>query len=130
MKGVQTPRADILILSSAIGSGHMRASTALSKGVKLLDPQRECLTVDFPREVSPAVEELLRRTYLESLKLMPNLYGKIYRMSQTRATQQSAAPRRASELYERVQRISELWVARYEPMYPEGGNREAPLQRQ
>src|SRR3954463_11568680 len=72
---VDSQRADILILSSAIGSGHMRASAALTEGIKLLAPELECLTVDFPREVSPAMEALLRRAYLESLKLMPDVYG-------------------------------------------------------
>ena len=89
----------------------MRASAALVLGVAACDPDRMCSIVDFPHEVSPAVEDLLRRTYLESLKLMPDLYGKLYRMSETRATQQ-AAPSRASELYERLQQLSELWVVR------------------
>ncbi|HEX7170803.1 MAG TPA: hypothetical protein VF206_08205, partial [Rubrobacter sp.] len=106
-----TQKADILVLSSAIGSGHMRASAALVLGVAACDPDRMCSIVDFPHEVSPAVEDLLRRTYLESLKLMPDLYGKLYRMSETRATQQ-ATPSRATELYERLQQLSELWVAR------------------
>jgi processive 1,2-diacylglycerol beta-glucosyltransferase len=114
-------RADILVLSSAIGSGHMRASAALALGVASIDPDRICSIVDFPHEVSPAVEDLIRRTYLESLKLMPDLYGKLYRMSETRATQQST-PSRTSELYERLQQFSEQWAARYEP--PEGGSPE------
>jgi processive 1,2-diacylglycerol beta-glucosyltransferase len=111
-------KTDILILSSAIGSGHMRASAALALGVGLRDPNRTCSIVDFPHEVSPAVEDLIRRTYLESLKLMPNLYGKLYRMSELRATQ-GGTPSRASELYERLQQFSEHWATRH---YPEGGS--------
>lgn len=110
-------KADILVLSSAIGSGHMRASAALGEGVKLLDPERRCLTVDFPHEVSPAMESLLRKVYLESLKSMPTLYGRVYRMSETRATQQTT-PSRASEVYERVQSISELWAVRFQGPSP------------
>jgi processive 1,2-diacylglycerol beta-glucosyltransferase len=75
--------ADILILSSAIGSGHMRASTALVRGVDLLDPEKSCSIVDFPHEVSPGVERLLRDTYLEALKLWPTAYGKLYQSSGT-----------------------------------------------
>jgi processive 1,2-diacylglycerol beta-glucosyltransferase len=78
---VASRKSDVLILSSAIGSGHMRASAALTEGVKLLDPERVCLTVDFPREVSPVIERLLRTAYLESLKLWPAAYGRIYRSS-------------------------------------------------
>src|SRR5919107_3872743 len=107
-------RADVLVLSSAIGSGHMRASAALALGVSLTDPSRTCSIVDFPHEVSPAIEDLLRRSYLESLKLMPDLYGKLYRMSELRATQQST-PSRANELYERLQQFSEQWIARQDP---------------
>jgi processive 1,2-diacylglycerol beta-glucosyltransferase len=99
----------------------MRASAALALGVASIDPDRICSIVDFPHEVSPAVEDLIRRTYLESLKLMPDLYGKLYRMSETRATQQST-PSRTSELYERLQQFSEQRAARYEA--PEGGSPE------
>ena len=74
-------KTDILILSSAIGSGHMRASAALGRGIELVDSSRSCLTVDFPREVSPAVERALRAAYLEALKLWPAAYGRLYRSS-------------------------------------------------
>jgi hypothetical protein len=114
---VASRKVDILILSSAIGSGHMRASVALTQGVALLEPERVCLTVDFPREVSPTMEALLRRVYLESLKLMPDVYGRIYRMSELRAARHGTAYR-ASDAYDRMHRISELWVNRYEPMHP------------
>ncbi len=75
--------ADILILSSAIGSGHMRASAAVVRGVGLLDPEKRCSIADFPHEVSPAVERLLRDAYLEALKLWPTAYGKLYHSSGT-----------------------------------------------
>ena len=116
------------MLSSAIGSGHMRASAALALGIGLVDPDKTCSIVDFPHQVSPAVEDLIRRTYLESLKLMPDLYGKLYRMSETRVTQQSV-PSRASELYEKLQQFSETWVARTEGSQPEGAPPEARYQR-
>lgn len=102
----------------------MRASAALALGVSLTDPARTCSIVDFPHEVSPAIEDLLRRSYLESLKLMPDLYGKLYRMSELRATQQST-PRRATELYERLQQFSEQWVARQDPARA-GGAAQGP----
>ena len=118
-------RADVLILSSTIGSGHMRASAALTAGVKLLEPEQECLTVDFPREVSPAMEAVLRRAYLESLKLMPTAYGRIYRISEV-GTAQYPTTRWASDAYERMSQISELWAARYGAAYREGDQLEAP----
>jgi len=75
--------ADVLILSSAIGSGHMRASAAVVRGVALLDPGKTCSIVDFPHEVSPGIERLLRDAYLESLKLWPTAYGRLYESSGT-----------------------------------------------
>jgi processive 1,2-diacylglycerol beta-glucosyltransferase len=75
--------ADVLILSSAIGSGHMRASAAVVRGVALLDPEKICSIVDFPHEVSPGIERLLRDVYLESLKLWPEAYGRLYQSSGT-----------------------------------------------
>ena len=59
----------------------MRASAALVRGVDLLDPERTCSIVDFPHEVSPGVERLLRDAYLEALKLWPAAYGKLYQSS-------------------------------------------------
>jgi processive 1,2-diacylglycerol beta-glucosyltransferase len=91
----------------------MRASAALALGLASVDSERTCSIVDFPHEVSPAVEDLIRRSYLESLKLMPNLYGKLYRMSEMRATQQGSS--RTSELYEKWQQFSEQWAARNDP---------------
>lgn len=81
--GTKEHDADVLILSSAIGSGHMRASAALVRGVALLDPERACSIVDFPHEMSPDLERLLRGAYLEALKLWPTAYGRIYHTSGT-----------------------------------------------
>ncbi|HEX2108267.1 MAG TPA: glycosyltransferase [Rubrobacteraceae bacterium] len=65
------------------------------------------------------MEALLRQAYLESLKLMPDVYGKIYRTSEIRASKQGTI-RRASDVYERIARISELWAARYAGSHREG----------
>jgi len=97
----------------------MRASAALTEGVDLLAPELDCLTVDFPREVSPTTEALLRQAYLESLKLMPDVYGKIYRMAEIRASKQGTTSR-TFDAYERLAQISELWAARYAGSYREG----------
>lgn len=96
----------------------MRASAAFTKAAGLLDPKRECLIVDFPSEVSPTLEALLRTAYLDSLKLMPAAYGRVYRISE----QQAAIPgvgRRFSDAHERLHRFSELWAAGYDPADPE-----------
>src|SRR3712207_9540459 len=60
----------------------MRASEAVVRGVALLDSEKTCSIIDFPHEVSPNIEHLLRSAYLESLKLWPAAYGKIYRSSE------------------------------------------------
>ena len=106
----------------------MRASAALALGVASVDPNRTVSIVDFPHEVSPAVEDLIRRTYLESLKLMPDVYGKLYRMSEMRATQHGP-PSRTSELYERLQQFSEMLAARPEGAPPESSTPEPRYQR-
>jgi hypothetical protein len=63
--GAKEHAADVLILSSPIGSGHMRASAAIVRGVSVLDPEKICSIVDFPHEVSPGLERLLRDAYLD-----------------------------------------------------------------
>ena len=62
--------ADVLLLSCSIGSGHMRASAAFAKGVGLVDPGRRCRIVDFPSEVSPTLEAVLRQAYLDISRLI------------------------------------------------------------
>src|SRR5829696_1342754 len=91
----------------------MRASAAFIRGVGLLDPERECRIVDFPKEVSPAVEALLHKAYLDSLNLMPAAYGRMYRMSELRAARYGTS-HRVSDAYERLHRISELLAAGYD----------------
>jgi processive 1,2-diacylglycerol beta-glucosyltransferase len=81
--GIKEHDAAVLILSSAIGSGHMRASAALVRGAALINPRRTCSILDFPHEVSPGVERLLRDAYLQALKLWPTAYGRIYQSSGT-----------------------------------------------
>ncbi len=107
-----------MMLSCSIGSGHMRASAALEKGVRRLDPSRESQIVDFPKEVSPTVEALLLKVYLDSLKLMPAAYGRIYRMSELQAAR-TGTSNRISDVYDRLQHISELWATGYESFSPE-----------
>ncbi len=60
----------------------MRASATVVRGIAPLDPERTCSIVDFPHAVSPDIEYLLRSAYLESLKLWPAAYGKVYRSSE------------------------------------------------
>ena len=62
----------------------MRASAAVVRGVALLDSEKTCSIVDFPHEVSPDIEHLLRSAYLEPLKLWPTAYGRIYRSSESK----------------------------------------------
>ena len=63
--GAKEHDAEVLSLSSAIGSGHMRARAAIVRGALLLDLEKICSIVDFPHEVSPGLEHLLRDAYLD-----------------------------------------------------------------
>ena len=63
--GAKEHDADVLILSSAIGSGHMRARAAIVRGALLLDLEKIYSIVDFPHEVSPGLEHLLCDAYLD-----------------------------------------------------------------
>jgi hypothetical protein len=66
-----------LILSSAIGSGHMQASAAMVRGVELSDPDQSCSIVDFSHEVSAMarygaaiVVEMAEETLGETLRIL------------------------------------------------------------
>jgi hypothetical protein len=50
---------------------------------------------------------------------MPDVYGRIYRMTETRVSRQGTI-NRSSDIYERLARISELWATRYAETHREG----------
>ncbi|MBR6012224.1 MAG: glycosyltransferase [Selenomonadaceae bacterium] len=63
----------ILILSASIGSGHTKAAESIEKVLN-----HEVLTVDFMSKEISTLNWLTKKIYLAALKLIPDLYDRIY----------------------------------------------------
>ncbi|OPY59078.1 MAG: Processive diacylglycerol beta-glucosyltransferase [Pelotomaculum sp. PtaU1.Bin035] len=72
----------ILILSVTVGTGHMRAAEALKKAAGCIYPDTEVIILDTFHYASPLLEKLVLGTYLEILKMSPEIYGYLYRQAE------------------------------------------------
>ena len=68
----------VLILSVAVGSGHMRTAEALKQAAGVLYPGAEVRILDTFRYASPFLGKLVLGAYLEMLKKSPFLYEFLY----------------------------------------------------
>lgn len=68
----------VLILSVAVGAGHMRTAEALKEAVKILYPGAEIRILDTFRYASPFLGKMVLGAYMEMLKKLPFLYGLLY----------------------------------------------------
>ena len=70
----------ILILSASIGSGHTRAAQALEQALRARG-ENDVEVIDFMSSNVSRFNQLLKRLYLSALKLIPDLYDRIYRLA-------------------------------------------------
>lgn len=68
----------ILILSAAVGAGHLRAAEALEKTYKQFDPSADVLNIDVLNYTNPLFRRLYGRAYLDMVNKMPEVLGWIY----------------------------------------------------
>lgn len=74
---------DILILSVAVGGGHIKAGEAVKEVVEQKYPGSRILIVDSLKYVNPIVDKLVVGSYLNTVKNTPQIYGKLYEMSES-----------------------------------------------
>ena len=72
----------ILILSASIGSGHMQAAEAIAEQFIIRNVQVD--VVDFMSKDISVLNWLLKKLYLSALRLIPDLYDRIYRLAGVR----------------------------------------------
>ncbi len=72
----------VLILSVAVGSGHMRTAEALREAAGTLYPGAEIRILDTFRYASPFLGKVVLGAYMEMLKKSPLLYGFLYRQAE------------------------------------------------
>lgn len=80
-----SPRAAprVLLLTSTLGSGHLRAAQAVEAGLLERCPAARIETLDFWSLMDQGVAQAVRQTYLRLMQEHPELYDRIYQVDQT-----------------------------------------------
>lgn len=68
----------ILLLSSSLGLGHVRAAEAVAEALEELHPRVRIEWVDFWSLMDERVAEAVKRGYLEAVTAAPDLYDSLY----------------------------------------------------
>jgi processive 1,2-diacylglycerol beta-glucosyltransferase len=72
----------VLILSSGLGSGHVRAAQAIAAALKHLAPDAIVRELDFWSLMNPGVADAIKDSYLELVLGHPDLYARIHRLDE------------------------------------------------
>lgn len=72
----------VLLLTASTGGGHAKAAEALAESLERKHPEWETVTVDSLKCISPIVDRLVTGAYLNTVKNAPNLYGRLYDLSE------------------------------------------------
>ena len=70
----------VLLLTSGLGSGHMRAAEALAAAVHRLEPGANLRLLDFWSLMNPGVAASIKRRYLSLVLDHPDLYARLHRL--------------------------------------------------
>ncbi|MGI9862033.1 glycosyltransferase [Moorella naiadis] len=76
-----TGKADVLILTSSYGGGHLQASRALMEGLQALAPDMSYAIVNFMAEVSPLANRLVEVSYRRAVIHAPFLWRQFYHLT-------------------------------------------------
>jgi len=71
-------RGKYLILYASFGAGHQRAAYAIRDGLLKAYPEAQADVLDYFVFVNSTVYNLVRKTYLQSIRMAPGLWGKFY----------------------------------------------------
>ncbi|MGE5614111.1 MAG: MGDG synthase family glycosyltransferase [Bacillota bacterium] len=72
----------ILILTAATGGGHARAAEALKEYMEEQAADYRVDIVDALKYIGPLAEKLITGTYLQTIRNVPGIYGKLYDLSE------------------------------------------------
>jgi UDP-N-acetylglucosamine:LPS N-acetylglucosamine transferase len=72
----------VLILSSGLGSGHVRAAQAIAAALKCLAPEAVVRELDFWSLMNPGVADTIKETYLQLVLGHPELYARVHRLDE------------------------------------------------
>jgi len=72
----------VLLLTSSLGYGHVRASDAIGAALRTLDPAASIRRLDFWSLMNPGVAATLKQTYLEIVLRHTDLYDRVHRLDE------------------------------------------------
>ncbi len=108
---VDPPR--ILLLTSGLGSGHVRAADAIECALRRKAPAATVCQLDFWTLMNPGVAAEIQRKYLELVLEFPDLYARLHRLDERtwrRVIENDIAPpAEVIDLIELVTRNSDAW---------------------
>lgn len=73
---------DVLFLSVSMGGGHVKAAESIKECVLQYHPGSRALIIDTLNYVNPIIDKLIVGSYLNTVKKTPQLYGKLYELSE------------------------------------------------
>ncbi|MEZ2742457.1 glycosyltransferase [Paenalcaligenes hominis] len=76
------PRPRVLLLTSTLGSGHLRATQAVDEALRARCPNVVIQTLDFWSLLDAPTAHTLRQTYLWLAQERPDLYEQLYQLDQ------------------------------------------------
>lgn len=79
--GSETARR-VLLLTTGLGSGHVRAAKAIEEAWCAADPQARVHTLDFWSLMDPGVADVIQQSYLRLVSEHPDLYDRVYHLDQ------------------------------------------------
>jgi len=72
----------ILLLTSGLGCGHVRAAQAIADAVRRREPRANIRTLDFWSLMNPGVAATIQRKYLELVTGHPALYARLHSLDE------------------------------------------------
>jgi UDP-N-acetylglucosamine:LPS N-acetylglucosamine transferase len=73
----------VLLLTSGLGSGHVRAAKAIEEAWRAANPQTAVHALDFWSLMDPGVAEVIQQSYLRLVSEHPDLYDRVYHLDQS-----------------------------------------------
>ncbi|WP_205617493.1 MGDG synthase family glycosyltransferase [Pelomicrobium methylotrophicum] len=80
--GARRPAPRLMLLTSTLGSGHLRAAQAVEAAFLELSPGSEVLTLDFWSLMDEGVAQAVRQAYLRLVHERPELYDRIFQLEE------------------------------------------------
>lgn len=75
------------ILTASIGTGHSQAARAIAESIKEMHPEDSVRVLDFVSRDVLSVDQIIKRTYLQMIRLIPDIYDSLYSNSQRAASE-------------------------------------------